>query len=133
MSAANDEPERLRAELERLYSWAGLLELLDEHWPEDIFPTEPDSETRDPGPRIVSLLRWVERLRAELEVQRVLAAEFDQVAAEKVAELNRVATAIEAERDKVRNADGATARDESVIAGIINGLGIALKIVRGAS
>ena len=47
------------------------------------------------------------------------------------AELARITTEIEAERDKVREAEGATARDESVIAGIYNGLGIALRIMRG--
>lgn len=57
--------EQLRAELDRLHSWAGLFELLDEHWPADIFPTLADREGRDPGPRIVSLIRWVEQLRAE--------------------------------------------------------------------
>jgi hypothetical protein len=69
LSARRDHETRWEAEhaeVERLHSWDGLLELLDEHWPEDIFPTEPDSETRDTGPRIVSLLRWVERLQAEL-------------------------------------------------------------------
>jgi hypothetical protein len=52
----------LIAELRRLHSWDGLMSLLDEHWPDDIFPTLPDDDQRDPGPRIVSLLRWVERL-----------------------------------------------------------------------
>ena len=67
--------DKAEAELKRLHSWDGLLSLLDEHWPEDIFPTEPDSEDRDSGPRIVSLLRWVERLRAELaEARRELEA-----------------------------------------------------------
>jgi hypothetical protein len=73
LAVRDGELDRLRnriAALEKegaeLHTWGGLLELLDEHWPEDIFPTEPDSETRDPGPRIVSLLCWVERLRAEL-------------------------------------------------------------------
>lgn len=47
------------------------------------------------------------------------------------AELDRIASGIEAERDKTREAEGATLRDENVINGIINGLGIALKIVRG--
>lgn len=53
----------LQAEVERMHTWDGLMALLDEHWPEDIFPTMEDTEGRDPGPRIVSLLRWVERLR----------------------------------------------------------------------
>ena len=60
------EAERAEAELSRLHSWAGLMELLDEHWPESFIPTAPDDPTRDSGPRIVSLLRWVEGLRAEL-------------------------------------------------------------------
>lgn len=57
----------LAGELYRLHCWAGLMELLDEHWPEDIFPTvEGDDERRDAGVRIVSLLRWVNQLREEL-------------------------------------------------------------------
>lgn len=56
-----------QAEIERLHSWDGLMALLDEHWPADIFPTMPDREDRDPGPRIVSLIRWVDQLCAELE------------------------------------------------------------------
>lgn len=58
----------LVAEIERLHSWDGLMELLDEHWPEDIFPTLPDTDKRDPGPRIVSLLRMVDQLRQSAEV-----------------------------------------------------------------
>lgn len=54
------------AELERLHSWDGLMELMDEKWPEDIFPTREDDTARDPGPRILSLLRRVIRLRREL-------------------------------------------------------------------
>lgn len=58
------ERNRLAREVDRLRTWDGLMELLNEHWPEDIFPTLPDREDRDPGPRIVSLIRWVDRLRA---------------------------------------------------------------------
>lgn len=53
------------AELDRLHSWRGLMELLDEHYPEDIFPTGPDSAGRDFGPRIVSLMRNLDAVRAE--------------------------------------------------------------------
>jgi hypothetical protein len=53
------------AELERLNSWHGLMSVLDEKYPEDIFPTREDDIDRDPGPRIVSLVRWVDRFRAE--------------------------------------------------------------------
>jgi len=42
-------------------SWAGLMELLDEHWPADLFPTLKDDPERDSGARIVSLLRWVDK------------------------------------------------------------------------
>lgn len=53
------------AEVERLHSWDGLMELLNEHWPDDIFPTAADREGRDPGPRIVSLLRWLDLARGD--------------------------------------------------------------------
>jgi hypothetical protein len=43
----------------------------------------------------------------------------------------KVADEIAAERGKARDAEGATLRDENVINGIVNGLGIALKIARG--
>lgn len=48
------------------HSWAGLMALLDEHWPEGIFPTREDDEARDAGARIVSLIRWVDRLRGDV-------------------------------------------------------------------
>ena len=64
----------LLAEVERLQdalanppvSWEILMALLDKHWPASIFPTLADDEERDTGPRIISLLRWVDRLRAEV-------------------------------------------------------------------
>lgn len=52
------------AERDRLHTWDGLMALLNEHYPEDIFPTLPDSPRRDPGPRIVSLIRTIDRLRS---------------------------------------------------------------------
>lgn len=64
---ANARAENAEAEVARLHSWDGLMELLDERWPEDIFPTMEDSAKRDLGPRIVSLVRWVARLRAQVE------------------------------------------------------------------
>ena len=57
------ELKTTRAELERLHSWDGLMSLLDEHYPEDIFPTLEDRLDRDIGPRIISLLRQIQRLR----------------------------------------------------------------------
>jgi hypothetical protein len=50
------------------HSWTGLMQLLDEHWPDDIFPTKyADDPKRDAGPRIVSLMRWVDQLRRALD------------------------------------------------------------------
>ena len=70
--AALDEA---RAEVERLHSWSGLMELLDEHWPADIFPTLPDDDRRDLGPRIVSLIRMVDqKTRARMAAESALAA-----------------------------------------------------------
>jgi hypothetical protein len=59
---------------ERRISWAGLMELLDEHWPADLFPTLEDDPTRDAGARIVSLLRWVDRLQAQPPTWRMASA-----------------------------------------------------------
>jgi hypothetical protein len=53
----------LLAEIERLHSWAGLMSLLDEHWPAWLFPTLVDDERRDAGARIVSLIRWVDQMK----------------------------------------------------------------------
>ena len=64
VAAARTLLPELTAELERLHTWDGLMSLLDEHWPDDIFPTMADREDRDPGPRIVSLIRTVDQLRA---------------------------------------------------------------------
>lgn len=61
------EVDALRAQVDRLHTWDGLMHLLDEHWPESMMPTLSDDVSRDPGPRIVSLLRWVEALRAQVE------------------------------------------------------------------
>jgi hypothetical protein len=53
------------AELEdenaRMHTWAGLMSLLDQHYPADVF----DGASNDPGPRIVALAREVGRLRDE--------------------------------------------------------------------
>jgi hypothetical protein len=61
--------DEMAAEISHLHSWDGLMSLLDEHWPQSIFPTTLDHPARDPGPRIVSLLRWVDNLRAQVELQ----------------------------------------------------------------
>jgi hypothetical protein len=59
-------------QLERLHSWGGLLTLLDEHWPTDIFPVpetveaSKSQERRDTGPVVLGLIRWVDRLSADL-------------------------------------------------------------------
>lgn len=55
------------AELERMHSWGGLLSLMDEHWPEDVFPDRTGKPDRDTGPRLVAALRRVDRLTKALE------------------------------------------------------------------
>ena len=57
MSRTEQDRADLLAEVDRLHSWDGLMSLLDEHWPVDVFPTTADREDRDTGPRIVSLVR----------------------------------------------------------------------------
>lgn len=67
IAAARMLMPELVAEVERLHTWDGLMSLVDEHYPTDIFPHfagVPDNPDRDPGPRILSLLREVERLRS---------------------------------------------------------------------
>jgi hypothetical protein len=58
----------LLGELDRLHTWPGLMSLLDEHYPADV-QLGPDDE---PGPRILALVREVDRLTALVET---LAAE----------------------------------------------------------
>lgn len=57
-----------RKEIERLHSWDGLMALMDEHWPREIFPVgdEPAPDVGDPGVRILRLARWVDLLREQL-------------------------------------------------------------------
>lgn len=69
LDEAEGRAERAEAELDRLHSWAGLMELLDERYPARLIPTAPDDPARDAGPRIVSLIRRVDE--AEAAVQRV--------------------------------------------------------------
>lgn len=47
--------------------WDMLMALLDAHYPASIFPTADDNPERDPGPRIVSLLRRINEIR---EIER---------------------------------------------------------------
>ena len=65
LNVAEADNDRLREELKST-SWEKLMMLLDTYWPADVFPTLVDDVDRDTGPRIVSLLRWVERLKTEL-------------------------------------------------------------------
>lgn len=54
-------------EVERLHSWDGLMELLDEHWPADIFLDRETAAERsaDDGPRVIALIRALDAVRAE--------------------------------------------------------------------
>ena len=61
-------------------SWSGLMALLDEYYSEDAFPTMDDSPHRDPGPRIVSLIRHLDRARVERDalIERAEKAERER-------------------------------------------------------
>lgn len=72
VTALLDALDAAEAELDRLHSWAGLMELLDEHYPADLIPTAPDDPARDAGPRIVSLIRRVDAAEAAVERVRAL-------------------------------------------------------------
>jgi hypothetical protein len=86
----------LLAEYDRLHSWTGLMELLDEHWPTDIFPMPESPEhyppmyVRDPkqggawiranpGARIIGLMRWLDKISKERDQARAKIAEIDQL------------------------------------------------------
>jgi hypothetical protein len=50
-------------------TWDGLLQILDELYPEDVFPTASgpaDRMSRDPGPRIISLTRALHAAEARV-------------------------------------------------------------------
>ena len=49
--------------VERLHTWDGLMSLLDEHYPSDVFVGGAES---DPGPRIVGLVRELDAARARV-------------------------------------------------------------------
>jgi len=75
--------DRLAAELAELHTWRGLMSLLDEHWPADVF--DGSSDDGDPGPRIVFLMRQVNRHREQLA--RDLAHTPDPALKMRIAEL----------------------------------------------
>jgi len=49
----------LRAEIDRLHTWAGLMSLLAEHYPPEVF----DGSSSDPGSMVVRLTRQLDSLR----------------------------------------------------------------------
>lgn len=58
----NNERDTANAEIERLHSWDGLMELLDEHYPIDMI----QDTSGDPGSRICALIREMDELRDRL-------------------------------------------------------------------
>ena len=59
-----------------LKAWSSIFEILDEAYPEDVFLTLPDNESRDSGLRIISLIRLLdrERTRAQVAESRLVSA-----------------------------------------------------------
>lgn len=83
------ERDAARAEVERLNTWDGLLSTLDGHWPESIFPTKPDDPKRDEGPRIASLIRWVQKERARADHAEAELAKRRQESIDEIAQKDR--------------------------------------------
>lgn len=55
------------AAMERQLGWDVLMQILDQHYPIDVFPTGPDLSRRDSGPRIISLIRHLDAERVTAE------------------------------------------------------------------
>lgn len=66
MTESWETAEQAIKENERLHSWGGLLSLLDEHWPEDVFPDRTGKPARDTGPRLVAAIRRAEKAKTDL-------------------------------------------------------------------
>lgn len=69
-------------------TWAGLLSILDEHYPADVFM---GGEGSDPGPRIVALAREVAQLRASAALAGTTTPTDDEVRAEAARRLRAMA------------------------------------------
>ena len=67
--------------------WDILMELLDAHYPASVFPTREDDPGRDPGPRIVSLIRRIDEIRTRIGT--LLVGGLIGLAEERAAELRR--------------------------------------------
>jgi hypothetical protein len=74
------ELEEARGEVAFHHTWDGLMALVEQHYPEEIFPTVAGPDQRDPGPRIVSLVRWVDQLRADSMPRAEVARAMDALA-----------------------------------------------------
>jgi hypothetical protein len=88
-------------------NWYGLMAILDDLYPETIFPTQPDDARRDLGPRVISLVREVERLQDLVDTQR-------REAQSEVAHLRAEVDRLRAAEQRVRDAVAADERVYSV-------------------
>ena len=101
-----DEEPCPHCEVERLQTWAGLMEALDRLYPPDVV----DGSSGDPGPRIVVLCREVERLQAQAQADAYTDAESGETIARLQARLAEFAVAsVEATPDDGRPYPGAPA------------------------
>lgn len=74
-----DLARRVLAEMDAAHTWDGLMALVDEHYPTDIYLAgQPDNPERDPGPRILSLIREVDRLRGIPDRVQVQSDEWER-------------------------------------------------------
>lgn len=81
-------------EVERLNTWAGLMSLLDTHYPPDLV----DGSSGDPGPRTIVLIREVDRLKALLTTHKEKIA----VSGFQVADLKEIVADHERENERLQ-------------------------------
>ena len=63
LAMPEDLSNLVTALIRELETWDTLMHILDSVYPATVFPTLPDIPDRDPGPRIVSLLRTINEIR----------------------------------------------------------------------
>lgn len=93
----------LLAEVDRLHSWDGLMSLLDEHYPADIFT----GSSGDDGPRIIALTREVDRLKAERDRLLAVLERTQNKVADLATERDRYQTAYRSARERAASYWGA--------------------------
>lgn len=80
----NQSYAELQRENERLHTWQGLISILQEHYPTDIF----DGSSGDCGAQLVVMMRTVDDLKAKLEASELAAKNIDRHTNDLMADIN---------------------------------------------